>query len=119
VISETLAARGFSVWWDRVIPPGRQFDEVIEEALEASRCVAVLWSKASIGSTWVKIEAAEAMSRKALIPAIIDEVEIPLEFRRLQAADLSLDRRPERPAARSVLRLHRSGARPNAARTAG
>jgi hypothetical protein len=89
VIAEALAARGFSVWWDRVIPPGRQFDEVIEEALDASRCVVVLWSKTSVGSTWVKTEAAEAMSRKALIPAIIEEVKIPLEFRRLQAADLS------------------------------
>jgi hypothetical protein len=89
VIAEALAARGFSVWWDRVIPPGRQFDEVIEEALDASRCVVVLWSKTSVGSTWVKTEAAEAMSRKALIPAIIEEVRIPLEFRRLQAADLS------------------------------
>ena len=47
VIAEALAARGFSVWWDRVIPPGRQFDEVIEVAVDASRCVVVLWSKTS------------------------------------------------------------------------
>jgi hypothetical protein len=89
LFAEVLAEQGWSVWWDRAIPPGRQFDEVIEEALDAAKCVVVLWSQASAASTWVKTEAAEAMRRKALIPAIIEEVRIPLEFRRLQAADLS------------------------------
>jgi hypothetical protein len=90
LLAHALQARGWSVWWDRTIPPGRQFDEVIEEALDAARCVVVLWSKASIASSWVKNEASEAMRRKALIPALIDDqVRIPLEFRRLQAADLS------------------------------
>ena len=77
------------MWWDRTIPPGRQFDEVIEEALDSARCVVVLWSKASVASTWVKTEAAEAMRRKILVPVLIEDVKIPLEFRRLQAADLS------------------------------
>ena len=89
MMSEVLAERGWSVWWDRTIPPGRQFDEVIEEALDAAKCVVVLWSQASVASTWVKTEAAEATRGKALIPALIEEVKIPLEFRRLQAADLS------------------------------
>ncbi len=90
LIAHALVARGWSVWWDRTIPPGRQFDEVIEEALDAARCVVVLWSKASTTSSWVKTEAAEAMRLKTLIPALIEEqVKIPLEFRRLQAADLT------------------------------
>lgn len=87
--AEMLSGRGWSVWWDRVIPPGREFDEVIEEALDAASCVVVLWSKASVASRWVKTESAEAMRRKALIPVLIDDTKIPLEFRRLQAADLS------------------------------
>src|SRR5678815_3488737 len=49
----------------------------------------LLWSKTSTASSWVKTEAAEAMRRKILVPALIDETKIPLEFRRLQAADLS------------------------------
>lgn len=90
LLAKALQERGWSVWWDRTIPPGRQFDEVIEEALDAARCVVVLWSTASTASSWVKTEAAEAMRRKALIPAMIDDpVKIPLEFRRLQAADLT------------------------------
>jgi len=31
----------------RSIPPGRSFDEVIEEALGAEKCLVVLWSKNS------------------------------------------------------------------------
>jgi hypothetical protein len=88
-LADALAAQGSSVWWDRVIPPGKLFDEVIEEALDAAKCVVVLWSTASVASSWVRAEAAEALHRKILVPALIEHVKIPLEFRRLQAADLS------------------------------
>ena len=30
-LAQALGQLGFSVWWDREIPPGRTFDEVIEE----------------------------------------------------------------------------------------
>jgi TIR domain len=89
VLADTLARHGWSVWWDRAIPPGRSFDEVIEEALNAARCVVVLWSKPSAASDWVKNEAAEAARRKILVPVLIEDVKIPLEFRRVQAANLT------------------------------
>ena len=89
LLSKALQRRGRSVWWDRTIPPGKEYDQVIEEALDSAQCVVVLWSHASVASSWVKTEAAEAMRRKILVPALIEDVKIPLEFRRLQAADLS------------------------------
>ena len=90
LFAQALEERGWSVWWDHDIPPGRNFDDVIDEALAQARCIVVLWSQASTASDWVRNEAGEAMQRKVLIPALIDaDVKIPLGFRRLQAADLS------------------------------
>lgn len=88
-IAEVFSQQGWSVWWDRSIPPGRSFDQVIEEALAAAKCVVVLWSKFSVSSDWVKTEAAEGLSRNALVPVRIDELKLPLEFRRLQTVDLA------------------------------
>jgi len=88
-LATALQGEGWSVWWDRAIPPGKSFDAVIEEALDAAKCVIVLWSKSSVASDWVKVEAAEAARRRILIPALIDSATIPLEFRRIQAASLT------------------------------
>jgi MFS family permease len=87
-LAEALENQGWSVWFDRAIPPGMTFDQVIEEAINAARCVLVLWSKISIKSDWVKEEANIGKERKILIPAKIDAVEPPLGFGRIQAADL-------------------------------
>jgi len=85
-LAQALERTGWSVWWDREIPPGRSFDEVIEEALSQARCVIVLWSDASIKSEWVKTEASDAAQRRILVPILADGSRIPLEFRRIQAA---------------------------------
>ena len=88
-IAEALKQQGFSVWWDRSIPPGKTFDTVIEEALDAAKCVIVLWSRTSVSSKWVKTEASEGDRRGILIPVLIErDVKIPLAFRLMQAADL-------------------------------
>ena len=88
-LADGLARRGYKVWWDRTIPPGRVFDEVIQEALHAARCVIVLWSAQSVRSNWVKTEAAEGASAERLVPALIERVPPPIEFKRIQAADLT------------------------------
>jgi len=81
IIAEALEHHGYSVWWDQIIPPGRTFAQVIEEKLDAAKCVIVLWSKESVGSEWVKNEAREGNQRGILIPILIDDVKIPFEFR--------------------------------------
>jgi hypothetical protein len=88
-IAEALSARGYSVWWDRTIPPGRVFDEVIQEQLNTAKCVVVLWSAHSVRSNWVKTEASEAVARNTLVPALIEAVAPPIEFKRIQAANLA------------------------------
>jgi len=88
LFAETLQQEGLSIWWDPEIPPGQTFDAVIEDAIDRAQCVIVLWSKNSVRSDWVKTEAAEGKRRNILIPVLLDEVKIPLEFRRIQTADL-------------------------------
>jgi formylglycine-generating enzyme required for sulfatase activity len=90
-IAEALEAAGWSVFWDRRIRPGQQFDEVIERHLDDCRVVVVLWSTYSVRSEWVKNEAAHGREREpsALIPARIAAVDPPFAFRRIQAADLT------------------------------
>lgn len=56
----------------------------------------VLWSEASVKSDWVKEEAAEGARREILVPALVDNVEVPLGFRRIQAAHLT-GWKPETP----------------------
>jgi formylglycine-generating enzyme required for sulfatase activity len=86
---EALERHGWSVWWDRTIPPGKRFHRVIEEALAAARCVVVVWSRASVDSDWVLSEAEEGRHRDILVPILIDDgVRIPLGFRQIQAARL-------------------------------
>lgn len=87
-LATALGHMGWSVWWDRKIIAGQAFDQAIERELETARCVVVLWSVNSIASEWVKNEAAAASERGVLVPALIDNVKLPLEFRRKQAADL-------------------------------
>jgi len=86
---EYLSSQGWSVWWDGVIPHGELFDEVIEKALAAAKCVVVLWSKESIKSRWVRNEASEGADRDILLPALLERVTPPLQFRSIQTADLS------------------------------
>jgi len=41
-IVQALESKGWSVWWDREIPIGRTFDEVIEEAIDEAKCMVVI-----------------------------------------------------------------------------
>ena len=87
-IVHALEAQGWTVWWDIQILPGEKFDDVIERALENVRCVIVAWSKNSVHRDWVKDEAGEGKERDMLVPILIDDVSIPLGFRRIHAANL-------------------------------
>jgi hypothetical protein len=90
--AQTLAGKlelhGWSVWWDRHIPPGKDFTAFIQAQLDDARCIVVLWSKSAIASPFVRDEAAEGLNGR-LVPLLFDRVRQPLGFRQYQAADLS------------------------------
>lgn len=78
--AQALKQQGWSVWWDRQIPIGQTYDNVIWSALQSAKCVVVVWSTHSIGSEWVKEEASEAKKKNILLPIRIDESSPPFGF---------------------------------------
>ncbi len=86
--AKALEQRGWAVWWDRHIPTGQTYDEVIWNALQSAKCVVVVWSAHSIMSEWVKEEASEAKKKNILLPVRIDEARPPFGFSRRQTQSL-------------------------------
>jgi hypothetical protein len=87
-LADVLSSHGLSVWWDRNIPHGQDFNETIQRELDAARCIVVLWSAASVLSRFVRDEATEGLDDGRLVPARLDDTRPPLGFRQLQTADL-------------------------------
>lgn len=87
-LSEYFQKEGWSVFWDREIPVGKPWENVIEEQISRATCVVVLWSLASVSSDWVRAEAGAAADRNVLVPALLDGASLPMRFRIIQTADL-------------------------------
>lgn len=87
-VASSLAEMGWSVFWDQRIPAGKSWDDIVEREIGRSKCVVVLWSATSVTRHWVKTEARVALQRNTLVPAILDQVQPPLEFRYIAAAQL-------------------------------
>jgi len=79
-----LEGFGWSVWWDRQIGAGSVFDREIEKAIDDASCIIVIWSASSVESEWVRNEAGEGLDRGILVPVTLEEVRVPLAFRRIQ-----------------------------------
>jgi hypothetical protein len=83
-----LEAEGWSVFWDRTLPPGESWRSYIGTRLAAAPVVIVAWSKHSVESDWVGQEAEHAAKRRALVPVLLDHVSPPLGLGHIQSADL-------------------------------
>jgi formylglycine-generating enzyme required for sulfatase activity len=88
-VANALQARGWSVWWDRDLLAGETFRRVIRDEIDKARSLVVLWSAQSVDSDWVIEEASLGKKRKILVPALIDDVELPLGFGSIQTAGLT------------------------------
>jgi hypothetical protein len=89
-LAEALETCGWSVWWDHhSLRGGQHFEHVIEEAISSATVVIVIWSQNSIGSNWVRAEAALALDEKKLVPLRIDRAALPSRFRNIHTHDLS------------------------------
>lgn len=88
-LAKVFEQQGWSVWWDRDLLPGDEFDKIIAAELGSARAVVVLWSQTSVARGWVKDEAQEGADRGVLIPVLIDGAKIPMGFRQIQTANLS------------------------------
>ena len=96
-LSEDLRSRGVSVWLDKsVLRVGDSLFESIQEGLRNSEYVIVILSKGSMERPWVRKEVAAAFNleveanRKRVLPAIIEECDIPIFLKDKLYADFSL-----------------------------
>ena len=73
-LARALQERGFTVWWDRRIEAGEHWLQCIKRALDAAKCVIVVWTPQSVApnriyvSQMVHSEANEGAQRGVLLP---------------------------------------------------
>ena len=84
-----LEHQGWSVFWDRKTPPGKDWDTWIGQNLTDAKCVVVVWTEQSKVSPWIREEANYGKGRGILLPVKLDAVEPPFGFTLIQAADLT------------------------------
>jgi dipeptidyl aminopeptidase/acylaminoacyl peptidase len=88
-IAQGLKKHGLSVWWDRELLPGEEFLDSLENFLQSSKCVVVLWSSTSVKSRYVRNESEYGANNDKLVPVLIEKVEIPFHVRNIQTLDLA------------------------------
>jgi hypothetical protein len=108
LVAAGLIAAGASVWWDRELVGGDDFDETILRELTAAKCVIVVWTQSSIRSNYAKDETQVGLDAVKLIPVAVGGVDPPLGFRRVHLLRVG-PAGPEDPEfARSVRRPSKS-----------
>ncbi len=81
--------QGWSVFWDRKIPVGQTWRNIIGREIRDCLSIVVVWSQASVQSQWVMEEAEEGKRRKILFPVTVDGATPPFGFGSIQSADFT------------------------------
>jgi adenylate cyclase len=88
-VADALRNQGFTVWRDDELPAHRAYADVIQERLNASKAVVVLWSPDAAKSQWVRAEADAARQAGTLVQAALNGTIPPLPFNQIQCGDLT------------------------------
>ena len=82
-LADALDRRHYSAWFDKGLIAGQPYRDVLKERIDTTKAVVVLWSENSIGSQWVRAEAALASQHKKLICLRVPKLghdRIPMPF---------------------------------------
>lgn len=95
-VVEALERLGWGVFWDRSIPAGKKWSDVLQQRLNGARCVLVLLTRDSLKSSWVTYEASVALQRRTLVPLLLDPDinpyrDLPEMYRDLHVASMPPD----------------------------
>jgi adenylate cyclase len=100
-----IEANGWTVWWDREIFTGQEFDRQIAAELKIATAVLVVWTPISVESRWVRGEAREGAERGILVPVRFERADLPIDVRTLHTTDFDDWREdPRSPEAQEVMR---------------
>jgi hypothetical protein len=92
-IALAIRAEGLTVWWDDELTPRESWDRTIEREIATADHVLVLWTRNSVESDWVRIEAnyGRNCQPSKLVQARFDHASIPMAFSMIQYVDLKKD----------------------------
>lgn len=92
-IAHFLEEAGVDIWASfRDIIPGAHWDEAIESALSSATALAVVITRSSIESRYVRAEVEAAIAaNKTVVPILVEDVVLPLRWRTLQHIRWSTD----------------------------
>ena len=106
---EHIESWGYSLFWDGAITAGARFPREIEDALAACDAVVVVWTEASLSSSWVHSEALKGRDLgKVVIPVLFEPVEnahVPIGLYDLDRLDLTEWVKSDTSAEMSELKL--------------
>lgn len=85
-------AHSWSVWWDRRLLPGQRWEAKLRDELKNCHAVVVIWTRNSVKSAWIQLEASAGLEIDGLVPIQMDPFEsapIPSKFEHIHASDLT------------------------------
>lgn len=87
-LAMAIQREGYSVWWDKELPPHLSYGDVITEKIVQAKAAVVVWSPTAAKSEWVRAEADMARNQKKLVQTALGDVMPPLPFNQIQYADI-------------------------------